>query len=128
MLSLKGLSGIALKMKMLTWEYFSYRYRNLVLVEKRNIFHLKFLKILGLLFDIVLWNPSFKLETDESVKNFDSLNSLRYNYQFDNYDRFGKLLNVLKNNVWYRNMCLSHTHSHTHTKPKTDNKKHLNDR
>lgn len=121
MLSLKGLSGIALKMKMLTWEYFSYRARNLVLVEKRNIFHLKFLKILGMLFDIVLWNPSFKLETDESVKNFDSLNSLRYNYQFDNYDGFRKLLNALKNNVWHRDMCLSHTL----TKPKTDKK--LND-
>lgn len=105
-----GLSGIALKMKMLTWEYFSYRARNLVLVEKRNIFHLKFLKILGMLFEIVLWNPSFKLKTDESVENFDSLNSLRYNYQFDNYDGFDTAT------------CVSHTHTHTHTKPKTDKK------
>lgn len=112
-------------MKMLTWEYFSYRARNLVLVEKRNIFHLKFFKILGMLFDIVLWNPSFKLETDESVKNFDSLNSLRYNYQFDNYDGFGKLLNALKKRLTPRHVSLSHTHSHTHTKPQTDKK--LND-
>lgn len=66
-----------------------------------------------MLFDIVLWNSSFKLKKDESVENFDSLNSLRYNYQFDNYDGFGKLLNALKNNVWHRDMCLSHTLTHT---------------
>lgn len=114
MLSLKGLSGIALKMKMLTWEYFSYRARNLVLVEKRNIFHLKFLKILGMLFDIVLWNSSFKLKTDESVENLDSLNSLRYNYKFDNYDGFGKLHNALKKQrLTLRHVSLRHTLTHT---------------
>lgn len=68
-----------------------------------------------MLFEIVLWNPSFKLKTDESVENFDSLNSLRYNYQFDNYDGFDTAT------------CVSHTHTHTHTKPKTDKKKKLND-
>lgn len=64
-----------------------------------------------MLFEIVLWNPSCKLKTDESVENFDSLNSLRYNYQFDNYDGFDTAT------------CVSHTHTHTHTKPKTDKKK-----
>lgn len=75
-----GFLGIVLKMKMLIWEYFFYCVRNLVFVEKRNIFYFKFLKILGMLFEIVLWNFLFKFKIDEFVENFDSLNLLWYNY------------------------------------------------